>query len=86
MKVPIVYLCIHERLREKFRFQTFSSKEVLWILGKVYHIKKKFHYPILKELESFDLIDRINRNEIVLLKHNIDLNNTSEIYRSVGLY
>ncbi len=86
MKVPIVYLCIHERLKEKFRFQTFSSKELLWILGKVYHIKKKFHYPILKELQNFNLIDRINRNEIVLLKSNVDINNTSKIYKSVGLY
>ena len=86
MKVPLIYLCIHQRLKEKFRFQTFSNKELLWILGKVYHIKKIYHYPILKELEDFDLINRVNRNEIILLKSNVDLNNTSKIYRSVGVY
>ncbi len=86
MKVPLIYLCIHERLKEKFHFEIFSNKELLWMLGKVYHIKRKFHYPILKELETFGLINRTSKNQIILMKNKIDLNNTSKIYRSVGLY
>lgn len=85
-KIPVMYLCVHKRLKDKFSFETFPLKEVLWILGKIYHIKKKYHYPILKELEDFKLLNKINQNEVVLLKCNINLEDTSKIYRKVGLY
>lgn len=86
MKAPIIYLCIHERLKEKFRFEAFSNKELLLLLGKVYHIKKKYHYSILQELENFNLISKVSRNQMVLIKSKVDLDDTSKIYQGVGLY
>lgn len=86
MKIPLIYLCIHERLKDKFGYFEFPSKELRWMLGKIHHIKKEYHYPIIKELENFKLIAKVNRSHIVLKKINININDTSKIYRSVGLY
>ncbi len=85
-KIPIIYLCIHERLKEKFNIQETHVKNVFEIFGKTYGVKKIFWYPVLKELQNYKLIERINRSVIVVLNKNIDLKNTSKVYKAVGLY
>ena len=87
MKVPLVYLFMHERLRKKSRgIIEIGIKDVFKMLGEVHHIKKEYRYPVLKELEDFKLISQVSRNKISVLKSSVDINNTSKIYRGVGLY
>ncbi len=85
MKIPLIYLFIHERLKIKCRGIDLEVKEAFNMLGYVYHIKKEFRYPILKELEDFKLISK-TKNKISVLKSSVDMNNKSKIYRTVGLY
>jgi len=88
MKVPLIYLFIHDSLKEKCRggLVELNIKDVFQMLGEVHHIKKEFRYPVLKELENFKLISKVSRNKVSLLKSRVDINNTSKIYRSAGLY
>ena len=85
-RTPLIYLCIHKRLKERFRFHSFSVKELFWMLGKIYHIEKRFNYLVLKELEDYKLLKRINLREAQLLNCKINLENTSRLYRIAGLY
>ena len=85
-KIPIIYLCIHERLKERFQKRETHVKNVFEIFGKTYGIKKIFWYPVLKELQNYSLIERINKSVIVVLGNRIDLKNTSKVYKAVGLY
>ncbi len=86
MKVPLVYICIYNTLKERSIGMELEIKEVFRMLSSVYHIKKQLRYPVLKEMEDFKLITKINSNRISMLKSSVDINNTSKIYRSVGLY
>lgn len=85
-KIPIIYLCIHERLKEKYCNQETHIKNVFEVFGKTYGIKKIFWYPVLKELQTYKLIERINRSVIVVSNNRIDLKNTSKLYKQVGLH
>ena len=84
-KIPIIYLCIHERLKERFHNQETRIKNVFEIF-RTFAIKKIHWYLVLKELQNYKLIERINRSVIVVLSKNIDLKDTSKVYKSVGLY
>lgn len=84
-KIPIIYLCIHERLKERFRNQETRIKNVFEIF-RTFAIKKIHWYLVLKELQNYRLVERINRSVIVVLNKNIDLKNTSKVYKEVGLY
>lgn len=86
MKVPLIYLCIHDRLKEKSQGIEINIKDVFKMLGHIHHIKKELRYPILKELEEFKLISQVSKTKITVLKCRINIKNTSKIYRSVGLY
>jgi hypothetical protein len=86
LKIPLMYFCIHERLQGKFKNSEFTRKEFGWLFGKVYPIDKRLRNPVIKELQNFNLIRSIGSNKFVVLKNNFNLNNTSKIYRSVGLY
>lgn len=86
MKVPLIYLLMQDRLRIKCKGLEIRTKEVFNMFSYLYHIKKEFRYPILKELEDFKLISQVSKTKISILKSKIDINNTSKIYRSVNLY
>ena len=87
LKIPLIYLLMHKRLKDKmFKKKCLEVKEAFGMFGFTYHINKKYNYPILKELENFKLIKRINKTQLVVLKNGFNINNTSKIYKSVGLY
>ena len=85
-QTPLIYLCIHKRLEDKYQNELFKLKDLFSILGRIYHINKKFHYAVLKELENLKLMKRINQHTVKMLKCNVDLENTSKIYKKVGLF
>ena len=87
MKVPLMYLLIHDRLKKKSKgLIDLEIKDVFNMFSYLHHIKKEYRYPVLKELEDFKLISKVSPTKISVLKSNININNTSKIYKSVGFY
>ena len=81
-----MYLLIHHRLKEKYRNYPFDRKELCIILGKLYLTPKKLRDPIIKELKDFKLIKSSGLNKFEVIKNGFNINNTSKIFRAVGLY
>lgn len=85
-QIPIIYLYIHGRLEEKYHYEIFKLKDLFLIFARNYHINKKFHYAILKELENLKLIERTNQHSVRVIKCNVNLKNISKIYKKIGLF
>lgn len=81
----VIYLCVHNRLRERSQKGFIMRKEVRAILGKTYHIPKRLHEPVIKELKDMELLETINPRELKVMKEPIKLYHTSKIYRLLGL-
>lgn len=60
-KIPLMYEIIFEKLKERAANSSkmngkLTMKEVHKVLGVVFHIPKKYHYNLIRELEEYDLI------------------------------
>jgi len=61
IKIPLIYIYIYFKFRNRLAGTPFvRPKYLLEILKRICRIPKRFHYPILKEMEKFELIKRIN--------------------------
>lgn len=86
-KIPLVYLCIHSRLCKNFGVgRTVKKKELNFIIGNTYHIPRKWWYPVIKEMIGFGLIEDEGRFTIKVLESQWDIDDTSMIYKSVGMF
>ncbi len=85
-KIPIIYLEMHDRLFNKFGKEEFETKELIGIFGRVYHIRKNLRYAVLKDMIGFNLINKITKMRLSLIELKMDVNNTSKVYKQVGLY
>lgn len=87
----IFYLCVHKRLIEKHhRKMQLSQKEFFQVLGRLYHVPKKFKLLILKEMELLGMLTIINSNRQKFVKLNrmksdpeIDVN---KFYEELGVF
>ena len=74
-RIGIIYLFWHKRFKEEAtkRFKDkddefiLTRKEVLSLLGVVYHIPRELRYNILKEMRDFSLLEIIGRDKIKIL-------------------
>ena len=88
-KIPVLYLCIHYRLLNTSKSKMLDRKKVLEIIRRLYHVRRKYAVIVLKEMDTFGLVKIISsgRNgEVEVLNSSIDLENTSYLYRTAGLY
>ncbi len=85
-KIPLVYLCIHNRLIDKIGVGIVSTKIVFEIFGKFYRFEKVFRHPILKELNDYGLVVKHSSSEVDIRKSIFDTTNSSKVYKLVGLY
>ncbi len=87
-QIPLMYLIIHRKLIEIHHVSDVSKVEVFNIFSRYYRIKKVFWYAILKEMQDHNLLTYYpGRNSYIsILKSPININNTSKIYKSVGLF
>jgi len=68
-KLSYVYIYVYARLRERINLkEEVSPKRILEIIKKVCRVPRVLHYPILKQLEEFGLIKRINHQTYQVLK------------------
>jgi len=66
-EVPYIYMFIHFKLKEKFPYNFYlKPKEILEILKRVCRIPKTLNYPVLHQMESWGLINRINHQKYKL--------------------
>ena len=89
MSIPLVYLCIYQRLKEATKGKEIDRKKALEIIRRIYHLQKKYAVVTLKELEKYGLIKVLGWNKngrIEILKTKIDIEDTSKLYRSIGFY
>jgi hypothetical protein len=84
--IDLVYLFIHKRLLDKSKRGYISKKEIKFYLSSTYHIPKVYCEAVIKELITLNLIKK-DKSEMFFVKPSkIDLGNTSEIFRKVGLF
>ena len=85
----IVYHCIHKRFTENVKKTvdgTLNRKKAEFILTSIYHFPKRLSPVILKEMEILNLIKLNGKSEIEVLENQTDLENTSMLFKNVGLY
>jgi len=80
-----MYLTIHQKFLEKSNGSTLSKKRAVIILANLYHVRHNLRYAVLKELENMKLIAFVNRREIEVKECKEDLEDTSVIYKKIGL-
>ena len=70
-EVSLIYIYIYARFKKHLVGTPFvRPKYLLEILKRICRIPNVLHYPILKEMEKFELIKRINKEKWEVLSHN----------------
>lgn len=82
----IIYICIWEKAKEKTFEGEISMQEFVSILHRIYHVPKKFVYPVIKEMEQQGFLKWINRRTLKILEPDIDLEDTSALYKDLGFF
>lgn len=84
----ILYLSLHNQLKKKFGIgRTITRKEFFCKLGKHSQVPKNLRYVVIKEMEEKKLIKIEDRDNISLLKCDIDLEkDINKLYELAGLY
>jgi len=83
----LLYLGLHNQLVKKFGVnKIITRKELFCKLGKHSQIPKSLRYLVLKEMEEKQLIKRIDRDNIKILKIEIDLErDTHKLFELAGI-
>ena len=88
-KVDVIYHCIHKRFTDRVsrvNGKILARKEAEYIIANLYHIPKNLRSVVLKEMELLNLIRLNGKSEIRVLEPTTDLENTSAMFRKVGLF
>lgn len=74
LKFGLLYLSLHNQLVKKVGInRTITRKEFFCILGKHFLIPKSVKPLVIKEMEARKLIIKENKEEIKVLKCNVNL-------------
>ena len=79
---------LHSQLVKKYgNGGIIKRKEFFCKLGKHGQIPKQIRYLVIKEMEVKKLVELINRDEIKILKVDIDLErDANKLYEMAGVY
>jgi hypothetical protein len=88
LKLGILYLGLHNQLLKKFGSGAIiKRKEFFCKLGKHGQIPKNIRYLVIKEMEEKKLLELVNRDEIKILKIDIDIEkDSSKLFQLAGIY
>ncbi len=88
LKIGLLYLGLHSQLVKKYGVGgTIKRKEFFCKLGKHGQIPKQVRYLVIKEMEKMKLLEMINRDDIKVLKIDIDLErDANKLYEMAGIY
>ncbi len=69
-EIPLIYIYIYARIKKNLSGTPFVRPSyLLEILKRVCRIPQILHYPILQEMERFELIKRINKQSWEVLNN-----------------
>lgn len=88
LKIGILYLGLHNQLVKKFGIGgIIKRKEFFCKLGRHSQVPKQLRYLVIKEMEEKKLLKLINRDEIKILKIDINLErDANKLYQLAGIY
>ncbi len=67
-KIPLMYLFVHKRLKEKSLKGIVPKKNFYEVITRLNHINKRYVPKVLEEFKILKLIEPINKNELKILK------------------
>jgi hypothetical protein len=83
----VFHLCLYNKLKAKAGMNMIITRtQFHYIVGKIYRIPKEFKYPLLKEMEIVGLLERVDKKWIKVLEPKLNSEDTSKIYRSLGMF
>jgi hypothetical protein len=83
----VFHLCLYDYLKKKSGVRMMITRtEFSRIVGITFHIPTNLKYPLLKEMEIVNLLERIDRDWIKVKDSNLSSEDTSKIYRALHLY
>ena len=69
-ETPLIYIYLYARIKKNLSGTPFVRPAyLLEILKRICRIPKILHYPILREMEKFELIKRINKQSWEVLNN-----------------
>jgi hypothetical protein len=71
-KVPHLYSFLYKKIKENYRKPYISASEFIETLTRTYRTQKILYYPILYEMEQYELLKRLSRRKIRILKNDCD--------------
>ena len=88
LEVGLLYLGLHNQLVKKFGVNhLISRKEFFEKIGRHFLLPKTLRPIIIIEMTEKKLIERVDRDNLRILKCNIDIEkDASKLYKLVGLY
>ena len=88
LKVGLLYLGLHNQLAKKYGVNhIITRKEFFCKLGKHYIIPRCVRPLIIKEMSEKHLIERVDRDNIKILKCDIDLEKDgNKLFQIAGIY
>ena len=87
-EIPNVFhLCLYNKLKSHVGIDMMIRRtEFSYIVGKIYRIPNNFKYPLLKEMEIVQLLERVDKDWLKLLPSKLTMEDTSKIYRRLGMF
>jgi hypothetical protein len=87
ISIGILYLGLHNQLIKKYgENKIINRKEFFIKIGRHAQIPKKIRPLVLLEMENRNLIKKIDRDKIKILKEKVDLeNNLKKLYKLAGI-
>jgi len=88
MNIGLLYLSLHNLLRKKMGInREISKKDFYCILGKHFLVPKNIRAVIIKEMEVRGLVKQEDKNTIIILDCDINLEeNPNKFYRQAGIF
>lgn len=88
INIGILYLSLHNLLKKRYGINTvFTRKQIYCELGKHFVVPKNIRDCVIKELQTMKLIKRKDRDNVMLLDCEIDLEKDANIlYERLKLY
>jgi hypothetical protein len=85
-KIGLLYLGLHNQLFKKYGGTIITRKEFFCKLGKHYMIPKSLREYVMKEMCDAELITKVDRDNIQILKSKIDIERDhNKICKMAGL-
>jgi hypothetical protein len=88
LNIRLLYLALHNQLTKKHGINnTLTRKEFYIKLGKHYMIPKSLRYVVIKEMEEMNLIKQVDRDNIEVLPHKINIErDAKDLFNLANLY